>query len=158
MLSTVSQIKLETLPNHRAIAPSTDLRRSRNEAPSIAVSLNTWSSPCVHSFQHRDEWTTARFCQAITVGEINSDGGHCTGSEDSFPGNIQHHVYQSKWLCPKSMNARGTSLADDFAIFCSFSKGVTFWFQMSTLEGRKIDAKSSRFLPRQLLVTVADLV
>ena len=56
------------------------------------------------------------------------------------------------------MNAGGTSLADDFAMFCSFSKGVTFWFQMSTLEGRKIDAKSSRFLPRQLLVTVADLV
>lgn len=40
----------------------------------------------------------------------------------------------------------------------AFRREVTFWFQMSTL-GRKIDAKSSRFLPRQLLlVTGADLV
>lgn len=39
----------------------------------------------------------------------------------------------------------------------AFRREVTFWFQMSTL-GRKIDAKSSRFLPRQLLVTGANLV
>eukprot|EP00434_Breviolum_minutum_P034767 symbB.v1.2.030778.t1/scaffold3506.1/size55141/1 len=58
-----------------------------------------WSSPYVHSFQHRDEWATARFCQAITVGEINSDGGHCTGSEDSFPGKFQHLICQPRLRC-----------------------------------------------------------